>query len=253
MAVCEIHLTAQNSLQKMTSVMALIPEKMEGPFPVLYLLHGLSDDHTAWTRRTSIERYVGGLPLIVVMPNGERSWYSDSKSNPSAAFETFITQDLTGFVDATFHTIPKREGRAIAGLSMGGYGAFKLALKHPDLFCAAASFSGALDMQGRIETQPPWQQEYKLIFGGNVGGTQDDVLALLEQADRSAMPALWMCCGDQDFLVGDNRRAHKYMESLGIPHHYREDAGCAHSWDYWDRVVQDALAFFKDQLTIPGQ
>lgn len=252
MAVCEIHLTSQHALSKMASFMAILPEKKQGPFAVLYLLHGLSDDHTAWTRRTSIERYVQDLPLIVIMPNGERSWYSDSKSNPNAAFETFITSDLIGFVDGTFHTIPKRKGRAIAGLSMGGYGAFKLALKHPDLFCAAVSFSGALDMQKRMENQPPWAAEHRLIFGDSIAGTSEDIITLLEQADRTTLPALWMSCGSEDGLLEDNQRAHQHMESLGIPHFYREDPGYAHGWNYWDMVVQEALVFLKDQLNIGG-
>lgn len=250
MAVCEMHLTASNALQKMTSAMVIIPEKKQGPFPVLYLLHGLSDDHSAWVRRTSIERHVQNLPLIVVMPDGGRSWYADSKSCPSAAYETFITQDLIGFIDGAFNTIPKREGRAIAGLSMGGYGAFKLALQHPDLYCAAVSFSGALDMQSRMDNSTNWVQEHRLIFGERIGGTREDVLTLAEQVDRDTMPALWMSCGDQDGLLEDNRTAHRHLESLGIEHFYREDKGYAHSWDYWDMAIQDALQFAAKQLGI---
>ena len=144
MAICEIRLSSNNVLEKMVSVNVIVPEKKTGPFPVLYLLHGLSDDHTAWARNTRIEQYFGDLPLIIVMPNGERGWYTDSVSNPYAAFGTSIVKDLISFVDGTFRTIPTRAGRATAGLSMGGYGAAKLALKHPDLFCAGVSLSGAL-------------------------------------------------------------------------------------------------------------
>jgi putative tributyrin esterase len=249
-AVCEIHTGAGNALGKMASFVAILPEKQAGPFPVLYLLHGLSDDHTAWTRRTSIERYVSGLPLIVVMPDGGRNWYADSKSNPNAAYETFITGDLVGFVDGTFQTIPERRGRVIAGLSMGGYGAMKLALQHPDMFCAAVSFSGALDMQSRMDSQPAWLAEHRLIFGDSIAGTREDILTLVEQVDRSTMPALWISCGDQDGLLEGNRRAHAHMEELGVPHFYREDPGYAHGWDYWDMAVQDALRFLADQLGI---
>ena len=121
MAVCEIHFNAQPALAKMTSAMVILPEKAgPGPFPVFYLLHGLSDNHTAWTRRTSIERYVEGLPLIVVMPDGGRGWYSDSVAEPAGAFETLIVRDLVGFVAWTFRTVAAREGRVIGGLSMGG-------------------------------------------------------------------------------------------------------------------------------------
>ena len=92
MAVCEFHLDQGNVLEKMISFTAIVPEGKTGPFPVFYLLHGLSDDHTAWTRRSSIERYVAGLPLIVVMPNGERGFYTDAKDKPKAAFETNIVK-----------------------------------------------------------------------------------------------------------------------------------------------------------------
>ncbi len=149
MAVCEFHLNQGNALQKMTSLMAIVPDDLPGPFPVFYLLHGLSDNHTSWLRWSNIDAYVRGLPLIVVMPNGERGFYTDSQANPKAAFETNLITDIVGFVDRTFQTIPTRAGRVIAGLSMGGYGAVKLALKHPHLFCAAVSHSGAVGVGQR--------------------------------------------------------------------------------------------------------
>src|SRR6185503_8460446 len=98
MALAEFHLGAQNRLEKMKSFMAITPETGKGPFPVFYLLHGLSDDHTAWTRLSSIERYVSGLPLIVIMPDGERGFYTDSKTDSHAAFETNVIQELIPFV-----------------------------------------------------------------------------------------------------------------------------------------------------------
>ncbi len=250
MAVCEIHTCSGNALNKMASFVAILPEQAQGPFPVLYLLHGLSDDHTAWTRRTSIERYITGVPLIVVMPDGGRSWYSDSKANPNAAYESYIINDLVGFVDSTFQTKASRGGRAIAGLSMGGYGAFKLALQHPDMFCAAVSFSGAVDMQSRLDSQPAWTAEHQLIFGGNIGGTREDILTLLKECDPAIRPALWMSCGIEDFLIDDNRRTHETMESLGIPHFYREDPGYGHGWNYWDLMIQEALVFIRNELGI---
>ncbi len=108
MPIAEFHLNQNNLLQKMVSLNVIVPGEGDGPFPVLYLLHGLSDDHTAWARRTSLERYVSGLPLIVVMPNGERSFYTDAVDRPLAAYETHLTKDFVGFVDRTFRTIPTR-------------------------------------------------------------------------------------------------------------------------------------------------
>lgn len=245
MAVCEFHLNQNNVLEKMTAFTAIVPDTGSGPFPVLYLLHGLSDDHTAWTRRTSLERYVSDLALIVVMPNGERSFYTDSLANPKAAFETYLVRDIIGFVDRTFQTIPAREGRVIAGLSMGGYGAVKLALKHPDLFCAAVSHSGALGFAQRDFTgQYDWNQEWTPIVGEHPVGGPNDIFALAEQCERSQLPALRIDCGTGDFLIEESRAFHVHLTNLGIPHEYAENPG-GHDWEYWDRHVRDTLAFFR--------
>ena len=169
----------------MTSALVILPENAgPGPFPVFYLLHGLSDNHTAWTRRTSIERYVEGLPLIVVMPDGGRSWYSDPVTEPAGAFETFIVRDLIGFMNRTFQTKATREGRVIGGLSMGGYGALKLALKYPEMFCAAASHSGALARP--YERGPVYKgSEMHRILGGNPSEGPGDLYALAERFSES--------------------------------------------------------------------
>jgi S-formylglutathione hydrolase FrmB len=250
MAICEIHLGSGTVLQRMTSFKAIIPEKMKGPFPVLYLLHGLSDDHTAWTRWTSIDRYVRDLPLIVVMPDAERSWYTDAVGMSNAAFETFITRDLIGFVDESFNTIRSREGRATCGQSMGGYGAFKLALKHPDLFCAAASHSGALvAAEHFVAGAPERVREMSLIFGDNPKGGPDDLMEIIALADRETLPALYMDCGADDFLFDANQKMHRHLESLGIRHEYHEDQG-NHNWEYWDRRIQISLEFIKKALKI---
>lgn len=257
MAVCEIHLGNNNALQKMTSFMAILPEGKSGPFPVFTLLHGLSDDHTAWTRRTSVERYVQDLPLIVVMPNGERGFYTDAIDNPLAAFETVVTRDLINFVDSTFQTIPTREGRVVAGLSMGGYGALKLALKNPHLFRAAVSHSGAVSF-GSIPFDAPqvpaWLQEFVPIFGRNPRGGSEDIFALAKSytdgtRERALLPALRVDCGVDDFLIQDNRNLHAHLEELGIAHEYLEHAG-DHNWEYWDAHIKETIAFFARELGI---
>ena len=265
MAVCEIHFNAQPALARMTSAMVILPEKAgPGPFPVFYLLHGLSDNHTGWTRRTNIERYVEGLPLIVVMPDGGRGWYSDSVTEPAGAFETFIVRDLIGFVDRTFQTKATREGRVIGGLSMGGYGAVKLALKYPEVFRAAASHSGALARPH--EREPVYAgSEMHRVFGGNPGGGPNDIYALAERfADRAqsgsksgkeaagqrettAKPALRIDCGTEDSLLDGNRTFHRHLENLGYAHEYEEHPG-GHDWVYWDRQVQAAIRFFARAL-----
>ena len=250
MAICEFHLDQGNVLEKMTAFTAIVPDHAPGPFPVFYLLHGLSDDHTAWTRRTSLERYVSGLPLIVVMPNGERGFYTDAKERPRAAFETNLVKDIVGFVDRTFQTIPTREGRVIAGLSMGGYGAAKLALKYPDLFCAAVSHSGAVQFGGReFSPDDDWGREWRAVLGPDPKGGPDDIFALAETIDRAKMPALRIDCGVDDFLIEDNRALHAHLTALGLPHEYAEHPG-EHNWEYWDAHIQDTIAFFKRVLKI---
>jgi len=248
MALCEVHMSSRNTLQRMTSFMAIIPEQNAEPFPVLYLLHGLSDDHTAWIRRTSIERYVENLPLMIVMPSADRSWYTDSVSSPTSAYETFIIRDLIGFVDRSFNTRKNRYGRAIAGLSMGGYGAFKLALKHPDIFCAAASLSGALIVGERFDENEQRHREMHLIFGETVPESED-IWVLAQHVHKGFPMALWMNCGTEDFLIDQNRRMHEHLTALGVPHHYSEHIG-THTWDYWDARIQEALEFLKEALQI---
>jgi len=250
MAICEMHLSQSNVLQQMTAFTAIVPEGKTGPFPVYYLLHGLSDDHTAWSRRTSIERYVADMPIIIVMPNGGRSFYTDAIAPPNAKYETFMTQDLIRFVDSTFQTIPAREGRAVGGLSMGGYGALKLALKHPDIYCAAVSHSGAVNWASQSwpqsgaapSTDPTRSPEWSLVLGDNPKGGDDDIYALAERADRGTLPAISIDCGLDDFLLDHNRQLHSHLTDLGIPHDYSEYAG-DHEWGYWDLHCRHALKF----------
>lgn len=259
MAVCEVHLNGTYSLGRRSSLNVIIPENIKGRVPVLYLLHGMSDDHTAWTRWTSLERHIEGIPMIVVMPDAELSFYTDSKVDPRQPFETYLVKDIIGFVDSTFPTIADKSGRALAGLSMGGYGAAKLALKHPDLYCAAVSFSGALLAASRpikiaksgpiTEDEARWMQHRTALFGDTPVGGPDDILALLKNSAPEGRPALRIDCGTEDFLYYDNVLAHKEMIKLGIEHEYNERPG-EHNWAYWDRAIVDALPFLKSKLGI---
>jgi len=245
MACATLHFHS-HALAKACSMNVLVPEGSVGtpPFPVCYLLHGLSDDHTSWARRTSIERHVAGLPLIVVMPDGGRGFYCDAVDGP--AYERYLLEDVIGFVDHTFHTMPERQGRVIGGLSMGGYGAIKLALKYPQLFCSAVSHSAALDVQRRLE-RPEVAAEMRRIFGPAPGGGPNDPYALAATIDRTLLPALRLDCGLEDGLLEENRAFHRHLEQLGIPHEYAECPG-AHTWEYWDCHIQEALAFHQRVL-----
>lgn len=249
MALSEIKLGGSQALGRMNSFMAVLPEGGDGPFPVLYLLHGYSDDHTGWVRRSNVERYVGKYPMIVIMPDGEHGWYTDAAAAPYAKFETYITKELVGFVDRTFHTIAERRGRAIAGLSMGGYGALKLALKNPDIFCAGHSFSGAVEIASREgslkqrfeDSTSPWAIEQGLVFGDAPSGGPEDLRTIILKGDPKTRPVFSFDCGVDDFLIEDNRRFHAFLEENKIPHAYEEFPG-GHDWNYWDTHIQTTLA-----------
>lgn len=214
--------------------------------PTLYLLHGLSDDESIWLRRTSIERYVAELGIAVVMPNVHRSFYTDMAAG--GRYWTFISEELPALARSFFPLSPRREDNFVAGLSMGGYGAIKLGLRKPEVFAAAASLSGALDMAGNLlnPADPANRsKEYDIIFGtGDITGTPNDLLWLLEQADRSAgpKPLLYQCCGTEDFLYNDNQRFREACLQTSLALTYEEEPG-THEWGYWDMKIRDVLAW----------
>jgi S-formylglutathione hydrolase FrmB len=227
-----------NSIQKATSLCAILPNK-PGRFPVLYLLHGLSDDHTMWHRRTRIEWYVRDLPLIVVCPDGHRSWYCNQPWPGGMAYEDHIYKDVVGYVDQTFPTIPAARSRAIAGLSMGGFGAMMLAMRHPDVFRTAVSHSGAVQVTAKNLANRP---DLTAIIDGSPKGAYD-CFALARKLARSRKTLnLRLDCGTEDFLIEHNRAFHAHLGKLGVAHEYAEHPG-THDWDYWDAHIQETLQF----------
>ncbi|MDF2440812.1 MAG: putative tributyrin esterase [Abditibacteriota bacterium] len=254
MAIAELHFNATRSLQKMTSATVIVPEGRPGPFPVWYLLHGLSDNHTAWTRRTNLERYAANFPVIIVMPNGERGFYTDAP-NPPHLYESHIVRDTVEFIDVTFNTIADREHRVISGLSMGGYGALKLALKNPDKFGACVSHSGAVTFghgslaDSDLPEDRKWLAEFRPLFGDNPRGGDNDIFTLAQKIERAKLPQIRIDCGTEDFLINENRELHAYLEHIGVPHEYQEFPG-AHTWEYWDEHVQGTIKFFAKYLKV---
>jgi putative tributyrin esterase len=235
-----------------TSATILLPQPAAGqigmggttstePPPVLYLLHGMSDDDTVWERRTSIERYAAELGLAVVMPAVQRSYYTDEALG--LPFWTFLSEELPQLLERTFRFSTAREDTFVAGLSMGGYGAFKLALRHPDRFAAAASLSGALDVASPALWTLRHTSDGKRIWGDEpVADTHNDLLHLMNVATPSALPALYATCGTEDFLVEHTRRIEAIARDRGIALTVDYRPG-THEWSFWDASIHDVLAW----------
>jgi S-formylglutathione hydrolase FrmB len=197
-------------LARATTYTALVPETGTPPFAVLYQLHGASDDHRAWLYKSNLLRHVDGLPLVVVMPSGENSYYLD-------AWEKLVVDDLPAHVSRTFRV---RDGKAaIGGLSMGGFGAIRLGLKYSERYSSIYAHSSKL----------------------TATGDDRDAAVIAARVDAAKMPVLAFDCGVDDHLIEDSRRFAAALRALGLPHEYREHPG-AHTWDYWDRHVPDAIA-----------
>ncbi|MBC8109032.1 MAG: esterase family protein [Anaerolineae bacterium] len=254
MAFCQMHFFS-DVLVKQVGLNVILPDKQvngqvdggRGPFPTFYLLHGLSDDYTIWHRRTRIEWYVRDLPLIVVMPDGFRGFYTNNNEGPRYA--DFFTTELPNFIERIFPAKRNRAGRAIGGLSMGGYGALRIALGAPDRFISANSHSGALLAGSKKRDEP----EFGRILGADPAGSDHDLLTLAQRAKRTMnLPQLLIDCGKDDFLIDDNRAFHAALKKQKIAHEYREFPG-AHDWDYWDEHVRDALKFHARALKLKSQ
>ncbi len=211
-----------------------------GDPPVLYLLHGLSDDDTIWLRRTSIERYVAPLGLAVVMPQVHRSFYLDGVH--TGGYWTFISEELPEIVARFFRVSQRREDTFVAGLSMGGYGAFRLALHQPERFAAAASLSGVLDL-AEVQRQGGREQLMAAIFDGrDAAGSDDDLIDLLGGVRPATLPSLHVSCGTDDPIIGGNRRFVEAARVHGVDVTTSFGPG-DHEWGLWDAAIHDVLAW----------
>ncbi len=246
-----------DTLKTGVTVNVIIPEtaktligmdvKAEGSYKTLYLLHGLSDDNTIWMRRTSIERYAAEYGIAVVMPNVGRNWYVDTAYG--AKYFTFVSEELPKVCRGFFKGMSdKREDNLIAGLSMGGYGAVKIALRYPEQFGGCASLSGAFDIfhPRRLKIFDEWQG----IFGFDMQdpeelrGSVHDVYALAQKNSDAGItfPKMYLWCGESDFLLDANREFYTLLNDLQVEHAYEESEG-SHTWKWWDLHIQDALRY----------
>ena len=236
------------SLGFRTHLEVIIPQNEAPATKVLYLLHGLSDDCTAWCRQTRIYDYACQNNYIVIMPEVQRSFYSDMAHG--SQYLTYVTKELPEICERLFNIRHTRENTYVAGLSMGGYGAAKCALTRPEFYVACAGFSGAMDMKGRVETTKNDDQlmlpEMKAILGESlIYPDKDDLFYLADQAAKLAQkPRMLVICGDADFLIEDNRRFDAHLKTLNYGHTYLEWPG-EHTWCFWEKCLPETFKFFE--------
>ncbi len=210
---------------------------------VLYLLHGLSEDASAWQRYSSIEAVAYAYGLVVVMPSAGRSFYIDQPNGQ--LYFTYLMEELPRYISDVFDLAPKREDTLIVGTSMGGYGAFKAALLHPERFSAAASFSGVLSLDVlNLDPNDTRKAEFATLFGDleKIRGSQNDPAVWLQNAaeNPSSLPRLFVACGRQDDLYPLNLWFRAACQKLNVTLDYHEEDG-KHDWFFWDIQIKRFL------------
>ncbi len=219
----------------------------EARFPVVYLLHGLTGHYDNWTDKTKLAEFAEKYSFIIVTPEGADGWYTDSAGVPDDKYESYIVRELIPEIDSKFRTLDGRDGRFIAGLSMGGYGSLKFGLKYPDKFAAVGSFSGAL-------RAPDWNDKNSAVwvsksimsvFGAADSETRkaNDIYRLAREwpAEKiGALPFIYLDCGTEDFLIENSHDFAKILREKKVPHEFRELPG-KHDWVFWNSQVQEFL------------
>jgi enterochelin esterase-like enzyme len=234
-------------------------------YPVLYLLHGFTDDESAWIQFGEVNRAADrGIaegdvpPMIIVMPDGGVTWYvNDFKGR--VPYERMLVEELIPHIDLTFRTRTEKEFRAVSGLSMGGYGSLMLAMRHPDLFSACAAFSSGVHTDEEITQMENkrYDELFADLFGENLRGAERlsahykefSPLHLAASRDEEELRQVrwYVDCGDDDFLYRGNAALHLILRDRQIPHEYRIRDG-AHNWSYWRTWVSEGLRFIGESF-----
>ena len=233
-----------NALQMQTEVNVIIPQKIiedKKGNKSLYLLHGLSDDQSIWLRRTSIERYAEEYGICVIMPFGGRSFYFDQINGEK--YYSYIAKELPQVMRDLFGISDKRENTYIAGISMGGYGALKIALKECDKFCGGAGLSSVAN----IKTELIKEHLNNLLNGNTQIVDEDDLYRLIEEKENDInKPKLYAWCGTEDFLYEDNVAFKEYVKNFKYEFTYSESEG-NHSWSSWDSQIVKVIEWMLDK------
>lgn len=224
-----------------------LPELEE--YKTVWLLHGMSADHSTWLRRTDVELLSTRHKIAFVMPGIGDHWYTNTPAK--MCYLDYVTEELPDVCRRYFAGMSaKREMNFVAGCSMGGYGALKCALTHPENYAACASFSGALDItrKGRNVNMDLWRNlfDYNMVSPDELEGTEHDLfhLAKLRKEEGATLPEIYLRCGTEDGLIGNNRLYHEHLNRLGIEHKYEESPG-KHQWVYWSESLEKALLYFN--------
>ena len=245
-----LHVSFQGAaLGKRADMQVLLPEAADEPHPVVYCLHGLSGDYSDLVREHDLAAVCRQYGWALVMPDSGRGYWCNNPCPGGSAYEDHVVQDVIGWVERNLPVRTDRDGRAITGISMGGYGAFMLALRHPELFCAASSQSGALYFANHRPHPDEERYPYTLMDALPAGRYDCFALVAAAVAARSELPALHLHCGREDGLFECNRMFHEHLDGLGVSHRWAEYSG-AHTHDYWVAHFDETFEFFTDYLPV---
>jgi len=226
-----------------------MPEREKKPFKTMYLLHGIFGNYTDWLTGSRIAQWAEARNLAVIMPSGDNAFYVDNERS-GAMYGEFFGRELVEVTREMFPLSDKREDTFIAGLSMGGFGALRNGLKYHETFGSIAALSGALVLDGAVNSTNDTptiigrRSYYESIFGDldKLLNSDKDPVALATMLKESGkpFPAMYICCGTEDFLIQANRNYHEHLNNLGVEHTYVEGPG-AHTWEYWDEYIYKVL------------
>jgi S-formylglutathione hydrolase FrmB len=254
MAYIQLHCYSE-SLQHQVALNVLLPQRhpwepeLTGNVRVLYLLHGLGDDHTGWMRQTALERHCMERNLAVVMPSVFRGFYTDTLYG--AKYWSYVADELPSLIKRFFALDPAREDCFAAGLSMGGYGALKLGFLRPERFSAAAALSaavmGKLFQDGYADSgeQDSLAREFSFVFGKEFSPHDDIFAAAAGCAANPLRPRLYLCIGEDDFIYKPKLAFHEHLLALGYSHDWHTHPGEGHTWSYWDACLPRVLDWLE--------
>ncbi len=233
------------SLGMTTSVLVTMPDTDDlDTAPIIYLLHGLTDNCTGWARYTQAEHLARTHSAILIMPEVQRSFYTDMACRPK--YFTYVNQELQAMVRRFFGIQPNPARTYIMGLSMGGYGALKCALTAPQQYAGAAGFSSVADIKAKLPTFSRWHED-QALFSDGVVPPEDDLFALATRfadgTQKGRMPEIFLACGQQDGLFADNLRLRDHLRGMDWPLTWYEAPG-DHNWFFWNDALTRAMEHF---------